>query len=78
MRRKAPVAAAWVRRLSSKLPIRMRSWRSRSRSMSASAMRSPSGKRSVSASFVPFSKIVAWPSQATSVVDLPAPAAAYR
>ena len=36
------------------------------------------GKRSVSASVAPFSKIEAWPSQARSVVDSPAPAAAYR
>ena len=45
--------SSWVRRLSSKVPIRMRSWRSRSRSTSATERRSPSGKRSVSASRTP-------------------------
>ena len=36
------------------------------------------GNRSVSANVAPFSKIEAWPSQARSVVNSPAPAAAYR
>ncbi len=44
--------------------------------MSAAALTGPEGKRSVSASSAPASKIETWPSQATSVVDSPSPAAA--
>ena len=65
---------AWWRRLSSKVPIRSRSERSRSRSTSATERRAPLGKRSVSASSTPFSQIIVWPSQARSVVDSPSPA----
>jgi hypothetical protein len=74
--RNAAVRAACVRRLSSNVPIRMRSWRSRSRSTSATAMASVRGKRSLSASTAPFSHTMHWPSHATSVVDSPVPAAA--
>src|SRR5579863_7932517 len=69
-------AAGFRWRLTSKLPICMRSWRSRSRSISATANWLVEGNRSVSASVAPFSKMDACPSQARSVVDSPAPAAA--
>ena len=41
-----PTRSSWVRRLSSKVPCRSRSWRSRSRSTSATVRRAPSGNRS--------------------------------
>ena len=71
--RSPPRCGAGCRR---RCPWRARSWRSRSRSTSATAIWSPAGKRSLSASVAPFSKIETWPSQARSVVDSPAPAAA--
>ena len=58
-----------------KVLVRIRSWRMRPRSMSAIAISGVALKRSVSANPSPISKIPAWPSQARSVVDSPAPAA---
>ena len=71
-------ARAWRRRLVSNDPICKRSCASMSRSISAIAAWSATGNRSVSAKVLPFSNTDAWPSQARSVVDSPAPAAAYR
>ena len=59
-----------------KVFCRMRSRETRSRSTSAVIRCEPSTKRSDCASSSPFSQISAWPSQARSVVDSPAPAEA--
>ncbi len=57
------------------VPVRMRSWRIRPRSMSVKVMQECLGNRSVSDISTPISNTEAWPSQARSVVLSPGPEA---
>ena len=65
--------AVATRRLSSKVPCRARSCRSRSRSMSAMVSCGSSSNRAPWPSRLPFSKMLVCPSQDRSVVDSPWP-----
>jgi hypothetical protein len=75
MRRKRFSGSPFAAAQSLKVPIRIRSSRSRSKSMSAHTSSVVSSKRSVVAISSPSSWIMPWPSQARSVVLSPGPEA---